>query len=98
MDHILPLEQIRSLIRRTFVEFGGAVDQTPREAVLIRDGFYCGQRFEADGLHAIWFSEEHQVKFYDRAGAMVRVVHLDRTDRSPDQGHTADPSGSERAA
>ena len=76
MDYVPLLDQIRSLICRTFAEFGGAMDRMPREAVLIRDGYFCGRRFEADGLHAVWFTEEHEIKFYDRTGAMVRVAEL----------------------
>ena len=76
MGHVQRLDQIRSLIRRTFAEFGGLAEHAPRETMLIRDGFFCGRRFEADGLQAVWFTEENEVKFFDRTGAIVRVVGL----------------------
>jgi len=76
MDYVPFLEQIRSLICQVFAEFGSSLGRTPREAVLIRDGYFCGRRFEADGFQAVWFTEEHQIKFYDRAGAVLRVVAL----------------------
>jgi hypothetical protein len=84
MDYVPLLEQIRALICRTFAELGGTADRMPRETVLIRDGYFCGRRFEADGLHAVWFTEEHEIKFYNRGGAMVRVVGLAVEDLSPD--------------
>lgn len=89
MEHVLPLDQIRSLICRTLAEFGGTTDRMPRETVLIRDGYFCGRRFEADGLHAVWFTEEHEIKFYDRAGAVVRVVELAAPSLSADQRKAA---------
>jgi hypothetical protein len=89
MEHVLPLDQIRSLICRTFAEFGGPSDRMPRETVLIRDGFFCGRRFETDGLHAVWFTEENELKFYDRTSAVVRVIDLDTVDLSPQQRKAA---------
>jgi hypothetical protein len=76
MDYVLRPDQIRSLICQTFAEHGSAADRTLRETVLIRDGYFCGRRFEADGLHAVWFTEESEIKFYDRSGAVLRVVGL----------------------
>ncbi len=76
MDSACLIEQIRTLIRHTFVELGGASDTALRESVLIRDGYFCGRRFEADGLQAVWFAEEGEIKFYDRVGARVQVVTL----------------------
>ena len=76
MDYVQRVDQIRSLIRQTFTEFGGLQERMPREAMLIRDGFFCGRRFEADGLQAVWFTEENEIKFFDRTGAIVRVVEL----------------------
>ena len=83
MDFVPLLEQIRVLVCRTFAELGGPADRMPRETVLIRDGYFCGRRFEADGFHAVWFTEEHEIKFYDRAGAMVRAVALSLEQLAP---------------
>jgi hypothetical protein len=76
MDSVELLQQIRKVIRETFAEFGGSTDQSLGEAMLIRDGFFCGRRFQCDGLHAVWFLEEHEIKFYDRNGANIRVLVL----------------------
>jgi len=50
MDYVPFLEQIRSLICQVFAEFGVPPGRKLREAVLIRDGYFCGRRFEADGF------------------------------------------------
>ncbi len=76
MDHVQILEQIRSLIREKLIQLGGTTDTLPHEAMLIRDGYFCGRRFTSDGLQAVWFIEENEVKFYDRDGAIVEVLEL----------------------
>ncbi|WP_197442414.1 hypothetical protein [Lignipirellula cremea] len=40
---------------------------------MIRDGYYCGRKMRCDGLQAIWFVEENEIKFYDRDGAVASV-------------------------
>lgn len=74
MQHTTRTEWIRRVIRETFAELGSATDAPPREALLIRDGNYCGHRFRHDSLEAVWFIEENQVKFYGRDGRVVKVV------------------------
>jgi hypothetical protein len=48
-----------------------------RESILIRDGYYCGRRFETDAGAAIWFVEENQVKVYRADGSMTQVLDTD---------------------
>ena len=62
------LEQIRRLVRDSFQQLGAKVDLDPRETVLIQDGYYCGRRFDCDGLRAVWFAEENELKLYDHDG------------------------------
>ena len=52
------------------------VDSTnlPSETTLIRDGYYCGNRFVLDDYQAVWFVEEDQIKFYGPDGGLLRVV------------------------
>jgi hypothetical protein len=89
MDSACLVEQIRTLIRDIFAELGGVPDIVPRESVLIRDGYFCGRRFESDGLQAVWFAEEGEIKFYDRSGARVRVVALSAQARQHVPRHAA---------
>jgi hypothetical protein len=78
-------EWIRKVIRDTFTELGSATDDPPREALLIRDGTYCGHRFKRGSLEAVWFVEENQVKFYGTDGRVVKVVSPDGPPRGPRQ-------------
>ena len=66
-------DAIRQLVRDTFSQMGAEQLAEIDESILIRDGHYCGHRLECDGLHAVWFVEENQVKFYQRNGSLSEV-------------------------
>jgi len=76
MDQAEILAQIRNLIREKLNHFGSTAEVGPNEAMLIRNGHYCGRRFQSDGLQAVWFIEEQQIKFYDRDGALLEVLEV----------------------
>lgn len=76
MDQVRVLAEIRSLVRNRLDNAGAAPEATLEEAMLIRHGCFCGRRFHADGLQAIWFIEENQIKFYDRQGRMIETLEL----------------------
>lgn len=81
MNHYQLTELVRARVRTLFAEMGamqGPVDEPMDEAVLIRDGHYCGRRFEMCGNSAVWFIEENQIKCFTQEGALHSVV--DATD------------------
>ncbi len=41
------------------------------ETILIRDGHYCGRRFQAEHGHAVWFLEENLIKVYLSDGQVI---------------------------
>jgi len=43
------------------------------ESMLIRDGFFCGRCFHANGFRAVWFIEEDELKIYAADGKLQRV-------------------------
>lgn len=67
-------DSIRSLVSQTLSQLGMTEESEPRETILIRDGNYCGRRFETDHGYAVWFVEEGEIKFYDSDGAVIRTV------------------------
>jgi hypothetical protein len=62
------IETIREFIQQLFQQAGAEANSPTHEALLIRNGYYCGRKFERDGLQAIWFIEEHQIKLYGQQG------------------------------
>jgi hypothetical protein len=59
-----------------------AADSQPspiqRESILIRDGFYCGRRFDLGTHRAVWFLEEDEVKIYGGEGKLLGVLSSDQ--------------------
>lgn len=45
-----------------------------QESILIRDGYYCGRRFDAGLCEAVWFLEEDEVKISDPLGQVLGVL------------------------
>jgi ATP-dependent DNA ligase len=74
MNFVCDPERIRTLIRETLVSLGAEANAKDEESLLIRSGAYCGHRIDKDGLRAIWFIEEDQIKFYGRDGSMLRAL------------------------
>ncbi len=77
MTYAYLTEEIRRHVRRRFETLGAESQVEVVETILIRDGCYCGRRFECDGCMAVWFVEEHQVKFYDREGGVQTTCSVD---------------------
>ena len=66
--------QIRLLIEQTFESLRSTPQRLTRESLLIRDGHYCGHRYESEELFAVWFLEEQQVKFFSKTGDLLLVL------------------------
>lgn len=75
MHHAQLTEGVRRLVADAFADLGDAPGSELRETILIRNGGYCGRRFETDNAAAIWFVEENQLKVFQADGRLVRVVH-----------------------
>ena len=70
-------ERVRRLVSQVLAQIGRADSDEIRETILIRDGYYCGRRFETDVGAAIWFVEENQVKVFRADGSMAQVLDAD---------------------
>ena len=75
MSHTAHVERVRQLVCETLESFGADLTERPRETILVRDGFYCGRRFDCHGYQATWFFEEQQVKFHAPDGSLVKVCN-----------------------
>lgn len=72
MIHEQQTDRVRQLVSRTFADLGLSAGEL-RETILIREGHYCGRRFEIAEASAVWFVEENEIKIY-RAGSAVAQV------------------------
>jgi hypothetical protein len=74
MPHALLIADVRQLVVETFARLGLSCSAELCETILIRDGMYCGRRFDVEDGHAIWFIEEEQLKFFNASGGVVLVI------------------------
>jgi len=70
-------ERVRELVCNFFQEHGDASARQPAERILIRDGHYCGRRFDGQQLAAVWFIEERELKVYGPGGSLLAGFQLD---------------------
>ena len=74
MESSTQIEKIRAFIQDRFHRMGAVPTTALRETLLIRDGNYCGHRFQQETLQAVWFIEEDQIKFFGRDGELVESL------------------------
>jgi hypothetical protein len=67
-------DSVRRQITQVFVDLGDIEPVELRETIMIRDGSYCGRRFEGRAASAVWFAEENQIKVFRADGTIARVV------------------------
>lgn len=67
------LAAVRARLQQWYTRQHGEEAEPPAivEAILIRDGFYCGRKFNFGDYRAVWFLEEEQVKIHRADGAVV---------------------------
>lgn len=73
MQHAEILAAVRIHVQQAFTELGADLHDGITETILIRHEHYCGRRFLASGLQAIWFVEEEEIKLYAKDGKVIRV-------------------------
>jgi hypothetical protein len=71
MHHARELDSVRQIVRTTFDRYHEDCETECEEKILVRDGFYCGRCFTRAGYRAVWFIEEHIVKFYGPDGGFL---------------------------
>lgn len=59
------------------------------ESILIRDGFYCGRRFNLGSHRAVWFFEEDALKIYAAGGELACVLEREEISDPTPQGAAA---------
>lgn len=74
MPHAQRIDEVRRQVAQTFARLQVGRPEEFRESILIRDGSYCGRRFETDGAYAVWFLEEDEIKFYGAIGDLRRAI------------------------
>lgn len=65
------LDKIRSAIASELLALGAKDVSDLRETILIRDGLFCGRKFQSHGFSVVWFMEENEIKFFSPTGQLL---------------------------
>jgi hypothetical protein len=68
---VAPLDQT---IAAALSELGLPEQPCRSTSFLIQNGYCTGQRFQFDGMEAIWMISENVIRFYDENGRMLKSV------------------------
>ena len=69
-----PIQHARQFVQSAFNRMG--VHDAIEETALIRDGQYCGHRFQSGKISAVWFLEESEVKIFGANRQLLCVESL----------------------
>jgi len=73
MTHAELMHEVRHIVENTLQKLGARADSEPLESIRMHNGYYCGRRFDCDGIQAVWFIEENEIKFYGKDGSVKHV-------------------------
>lgn len=77
MSNLQRLNLVRTLLRDWFASQAEDAPQPQLvEACLIRNGYYCGRRFQCGDHSAVWFAEEDEIKIYAPNGALLEACSI----------------------
>ncbi len=71
MNTATPVDKIRLAIAEQLSSFGVQNTAALHETILIRNGLFCGRKFQCDGHEVVWFIEEDEIKFFSPCGDLL---------------------------
>lgn len=72
MNATTPVEKIRLVVAKQLSLLGATGTDSVGESILIRDGLFCGRKFQCSGYHVVWFIEEDEIKFFSPCGELLK--------------------------
>lgn len=72
------LEKVRAAISDRLSALGAHDVTSIRETILIRQGLFCGRKFECDGFQVVWFVEENHIKIFGSEGRLIEAMSAER--------------------
>jgi hypothetical protein len=72
MSALTPVEKIRLVIAEQLGQLGAQQTASIGESILIRNGLFCGRKFQCEGYEVVWFIEEDEIKFFSPCGDLLK--------------------------
>jgi len=74
MTQATPVEKIRLAIAEQLIQLGVQATESLHETILIRNGLFCGRKFQCEGHEVVWFIEEDELKFFSPCGELLMAT------------------------
>jgi hypothetical protein len=71
-----PVERVRQAICSRLARLSNHSIASLHETILIRNGLYCGRKFQAEGYEVVWFIEEDEIKLFDPCSNLLSAHSL----------------------
>lgn len=66
-----PVDRVRKAVTDRLAQMSGTVPSSVYETILIRNGLFCGRKFQWQGYEVVWFLEEDEIKFFGPCGNLL---------------------------
>ncbi len=76
MNFSSPIERMRAAIACQLEQLGVQDASQLHETLLIRNGLFCGRKFQCEGHMVVWFIEEDEIKFFGPCGDMLKATSV----------------------
>jgi hypothetical protein len=75
MDDTTQPDRVQEVVTKAFADLGatGPVIRT----ILLKDGYFVGNKFQCDGRWALLAAGEGSIEFHDQDGGPLRTINLD---------------------
>jgi len=70
-------DRVYQIVVDGFRAFGSADPESVRRAFLQQDLRFVGDKYECDGMYAIWMTDEKVVSFYDEHEQLLKTETLE---------------------
>ena len=74
MSKATQVNKIRAAVAEQLSSFGAQSVDSLHETILIRDGLFCGRKFQCEGHEVVWFIEEDEIKFFSPCGDLLKSI------------------------
>ena len=71
-----PVDRVRKAVTDRLAQMSGTLPNSIYETILIRNGLFCGRKFQWQGYEVVWFLEEDEIKFFSPCGNLLAAEAL----------------------
>lgn len=71
-----PVDRVRKAVTDRLAQMSGTVPNSIYETILIRNGLFCGRKFQWQAYEVVWFLEEDEIKFFGPCGNLLAAEAL----------------------